>query len=206
MCLTLMCLTSCSLRELAKFLHEKTNGRLPNDHSKLMYHLMYTGEGAIAMELSKSPGYPIRDTGVKPNGAVVLGVEEKTANLTSDTSVTMAYFGEESTRIDVFVAARINDEIVSEKLPVNSLIKAASLRLLIEKIGKELTPKLIKAEKLKENVGFVVRECLDKKGCVGCIFKDEAQTLAQAGLSEPGTFIVAEYGAKKYLFLIINRR
>ncbi len=169
---------TCNLRQLTTELHKRVG--LPNDLSKLMFHLMYNGKGACAMELNRGNGFLIMDSGVRSDGTVVLGVQLRDGQ-TSENSITRMFFEESSNRVDLVVA----DARDMTKRVELSVMKAAPLALLRNKIRSIMQDLPSK---------FAIRQTLNKKGLHGCLYKDEKMSLANAGLAEPGTVVLVDPG------------
>ena len=172
---------TCNLRQLTTELHKRVG--LPNDLSKLMFHLMYNGKGACAMELNRGNGFLIMDSGVRSDGTVVLGVQLRDGQ-TSENSITRMFFEESSNRVDLVVA----DARDMTKRVELSVMKAAPLALLRNKIRSIMQDLPSK---------FAIRQTLNKKGLHGCLYKDEKMSLANAGLAEPGTVVLVDPAAPR---------
>jgi len=163
----------CTFGDLAQALHEKLG--LPNDHEKIMYHLMFQGIDPIIMPLKKDIGVPIKSTGIVTK-SVILGVELNTGQ-TSDTSVTNAWFCEASNKVTLQVSWK-------NKTTAINLIRAGTIGLLKNMIKKAVSD-------LPES--FCLRRMLGK-GKEGCIIKDNNATLKTLGLTEENTELKIEAG------------
>eukprot|EP00467_Chlorarachnion_reptans_P025390 CAMPEP_0114531470 /NCGR_PEP_ID=MMETSP0109-20121206/26081_1 /TAXON_ID=29199 /ORGANISM="Chlorarachnion reptans, Strain CCCM449" /LENGTH=1498 /DNA_ID=CAMNT_0001714333 /DNA_START=115 /DNA_END=4611 /DNA_ORIENTATION=+ len=171
----------CTLGDLAKVLHEKVG--LPDDHDKIMYHLMYQGKDGIVMHIDKDRGCLVKEIGLRTKG-VVLGAELNSGQDPGN-SVTQAYFQEDSNRVNLVVFDTIHKNAQGGNTRHEvSVMRKGSLKLFKSVIKKRIPD-------LPESIS--IRHLL-KKGHPGCLYKDESATLESVGLTEPLMEVLVEPG------------